>query len=42
MIEGSHDVDLLDEALLALVLTVGCLLGERLHCIVTTILRFLG
>lgn len=41
MIEGSHDIYLLDEALFAIVLTVGRLLRERLHRIAPTILRFI-
>lgn len=42
MIERPHDVDLLDEALLALFLAVGCLLGEGLHCVASAIFRLLG
>lgn len=42
MVEGPHDLDLLDETLLPLVFTVGCLLGKGLHRIVFVVLDLLS
>ena len=38
----SHDLDLLDQALLPLVLAVGRLLGEGLHCVASVVLDLFG
>lgn len=42
VLQTAHDLDLLQQALLALVLTVGCLLREGLHREVPARLQLLG
>lgn len=38
MVEPAHDLNLIDERLLAIFLAVGALLGKRLHCILLVVL----
>lgn len=41
MVELSHDLDLLNQALPSILLTVGCFFGEGLHCVFLLVGKFL-
>ena len=42
VVQTAHDLDLLDQALLALIFRVGCLLGEGLDGIIAASFNLLG